>query len=127
VRRETIRAVAGIKDRLAEEMLVAALADEDAQNVGLAARVLGTLGSRGALSALSSVARGEGRGNREPGARIEAIEALGRLGAPEAEAVLTDIARQRGIMRAGRAREVRTAAESALAQLKRTPGGGGAR
>lgn len=127
VRRETIRAVAGIRDRLSEEMLVAALADEDAQNVGLAARVLGTLGSRGAFAALSSVARGEGRGNREPGARIEAIEALGRLGVPEAEAVLTDIARQRGIMRAGRTREVRTAAESALAQLKRASGGGGVR
>ena len=126
VRRETIRAVAGIRDRLSEEMLVAALADDDAQNVGLAARVLGTLGSRSAFAALSSVARGEGRGNREPGARIEAIEALGRLKVPEAETVLSDIVRQRGIIRAGRAREVRTAAESALAELRRSIGEGGA-
>ncbi|MDO8880364.1 MAG: HEAT repeat domain-containing protein [Coriobacteriia bacterium] len=127
VRRETIRAVAGIRDRLAGEMLIAALADEDAQNVGLAARLLGTLGTGGALAALSQAARGEGRGNREVGARIEAIEALGRLGNPEAEAVLNDIIRQRGIIRTGRSRELRTAAETALAGLHRAlKAGGGA-
>jgi hypothetical protein len=126
VRRETIRAVAGIRDRLAGEMLVAALADDDAQNAGLAARLLGSLGTTGAFAALSAAARGEGRGNREPGVRIEAVEALGRLGVPEAEAVLTDIVRQRGIIRTGRARELRTAAETALAELRRGPRAGGA-
>jgi hypothetical protein len=127
VRRETIRAVAGIRDSLAEEMLVASLGDADAQNVGLAARLLGTQGSRGAYAALASVARGEGRGNRELGARIEAIEALGRLGAPEAEAVLSSIVNQRGSIWGGRTRELRTAAEAALAEIRRDASGGGAR
>ena len=126
VRRETIRAVASIRDRLAEEMLMAALSDEDPQNVGLAARSLGVVGSRVAFGALSAVARGEGRGNREPSARIEAIEALGRLGIPEAAEVLEGIARQRTIIRSARAREIRAAAEGALATL-RAGGEGGAR
>ncbi len=42
VRRETIRALSGINDRVAHAMLVNALTDEDAQNVQLAARYLGT-------------------------------------------------------------------------------------
>ena len=41
VRRETIRALSGIHDRVAHEMLVHALTDDDAQNVQLAARYLG--------------------------------------------------------------------------------------
>jgi hypothetical protein len=118
VRRETIRAIAGIRTRYAEELLVAALADDDSQNVGLAARYLGSASAGGALAALAAVARGEGRGNREPGARIEAIEALGRLGGSQAAAVLADIARQRGRLMGGRAREVRAAAEAALAQMR---------
>lgn len=117
VRRETIRALSGIRDSLAEEMLVAALGDEDEQNVRLAARYLGTSGVRGAVRALSEVARGDGRGNREIGPRVEAIEALGRIGDSAAKPVLEDLAQRRTIMRAGRTREVRTAAESALAAL----------
>ena len=127
VRRETIRAVAGIRVRQAEEMLIAALADEDPQNVGLAARLLGTLGARSALGPLSQVVRGDGRGNRDIGVRVEAIEALGRLGAPEAAPVLEEVVRQRGIFRTGRARELRTAAEAALAELSRSQNAGGAR
>lgn len=123
VRRETIRALSGIRDRMAEEMLVAALTDEDEQNVRLAARYLGSAGVRGAVRALADVARGEGRGNRELGPRVEAIEALGRIGDPAARPILQDLARQRAIVRAGRSREVRTAAESALATLEgRTTG-----
>ncbi|MBN2247125.1 MAG: HEAT repeat domain-containing protein [Coriobacteriia bacterium] len=126
VRRETIRAVVAIKDRFATEMLIAALADEDPQNAGLAARLLGTLGARGAFPALAAVARGDGRGNREPGVRIEAIEALGKLGMPEAADVLRDIVRQRGIMRAGRVREIKSAAAAALAAVERARAAGGA-
>ena len=84
VRRETIRGLSGINDRLASEMLIAALNDEDTQNVQLAARYLGQSGVRSAVPALEAVARGEGRGNRDTGPRVEAIEALGRLGATEA-------------------------------------------
>jgi HEAT repeat protein len=124
VRRETIRAVSGIRDRLSEEMLVAALSDEDAQNVQLAARYLGTLGSRRAAPVLIAVARGEGRGNRTVGPQVEAIEALGRLGVADAIPTLEDLARQRGLIRTARAREIRTAAEAALAHLRRQQGGG---
>lgn len=126
VRRETIRAVASVRDRLAEEMLAAALSDEDAQNVGLAARYLGNLGSRMAVPALVAVVRGEGSGNRDTAARIEAIEALGRLGTPEAEAAIVEVARSRSLVRSGRVRELQTAAEAALARIQRARQGGGA-
>jgi HEAT repeat protein len=126
VRRETIRAVASIRDMLAEQMLAAALTDEDSQNVGLAARYLGNLGSRSAVSALAAVARGDGRGNRELAPRIEAIEALGRLATPEAEAAILDVAHSRSILRSGRTREIQAAAEAALAAIARSRSGGGA-
>ncbi len=118
VRRETIRALAGIHDRLAEEMLVAALSDDDEQNVRLAARYLGVAGVRGAVGALGQVARGDGRGNREPGPRVEAIEALGRIGGDDARRVLDELGRQRSIIRGARAREIRAAAEAALRSME---------
>ncbi|MBN2405520.1 MAG: HEAT repeat domain-containing protein [Coriobacteriia bacterium] len=117
VRRETIRALSGIRDRMAEEMLVSALSDQDEQNVRLAARYLGTMSARGAVRALSIVAKGEGRGNRDIGPRVEAIEALGKIGDLSAKPVLESLAKQRGLMRSGRSREVRTAAEFALVTL----------
>jgi HEAT repeat protein len=118
VRRETIRAAANIRDARSDAMLVGALADADAANVQLAARYLGTMGTRGAAHALEQVARGEGRGNRENGPRIDAIEALGRIGEPSSVPVLEDIERQRGLI-AGRTRDVRAAASTALAVLRR--------
>lgn len=124
VRRETIRGVSTIRDATAETLLASALADDDAQNVQLAARYLGTLASAATVPALEEVARGAGRGNREDGPRIEAIEALGRIGAPSSQAVLLDLARRRGIL-GGKDREIRTAAEAALASFGRQPSGGG--
>lgn len=120
VRRETIRALSGISDRLAEEMLISALNDDDGQNVQLAARYLGAAKAKGAAGALERVARGDGR-TKEPSARIEAIEALGRLGTPEVVPTLEAIAGKRSIMSA-RSRELRTAAIAALERLSR--GGG---
>ena len=99
---------------LALEMLVAALSDDDAHNVQLAARYLGARGMRNAASALEAVANGEGRGNRENGPRVEAIEALGRMGAVESLPTLQAIARRRSLIGAARAKELRTAAESAI-------------
>jgi hypothetical protein len=125
VRRETIRAAAGIRDAHAGEMLIAALGDGDAANVQLAARYLGLLGIGGGVPALEQVARGEGRGNRENAPRIEAIEALGRIGAPGSARVLEEIARQRGLL-AGRTREIRAAASAALVVLRSKAGGGAA-
>jgi HEAT repeat protein len=122
VRRETIRAIAGIRDALSGQLLTAALTDDDAGNVQLAARYLGSMRLRSAVTALQEVARGDGRGNRDVETRIDAIEALGRIGAAEAVPVLETIARQRSL-RASRSRELRAAAESALAAIK---AGGGA-
>ena len=118
VRRETIRALSSIKDKLAEEMLVAALSDEDGQNVGLAARYLGAAVSTRAVPQLEAVARGDGRSSRDNGPRIEAIEALGRIGEPSSEAVLSVISRQRRLTGGARGRELRAAADSALRRLK---------
>jgi HEAT repeat protein len=118
VRRETIRGLSGITDRLATEMLVASLADEDAQNVQLAARYLGESGARGAVPALEAVARGEGRGSRDTGPRVEAIEALGRLGASEALPTLETLAGKRSLLGGGRGKELRASAEAAIAAIK---------
>lgn len=125
VRRETIRGVSTIRDPMADSLLVAALSDDDAQNVQLAARYLGSLGCTAAVPALEEAAEGNGRGNRDNGPRVEAIEALGRIGAPSSRAVLTELARRRGIL-GGRDRDIRTAAEAALATFGQAgPGGGG--
>jgi len=124
VRRETIRALAGVRDRLAAEMLIAALDDSDAQNVQLAARYIGASQELSAVTALSQVASGEGRGNRETGPRVEAIEALGRLGSRDALPTLEEVAGKRALVRAGRVRELRTAAEHAIAAISRAQGGG---
>jgi hypothetical protein len=113
VRRETIRSAASIRDARSDAMLIAALGDEDAANVQLAARYLGLLRVRGAVPNLERLARGEGRGNRENGPRIEAIETLGRIGAPSCLRTLEDLSRQRGFIGA-RTRDIRTAAAAAL-------------
>lgn len=118
VRRETIRALSGINDQLAAEMLVAALNDEDAQNVQLAARYLGQRGTHGSVEALEEVARGEGPGSRETGPRVEAIEALGRLGAREALPTLESLAGKRSLLDRGRGRELRAAAAAAIETIK---------
>jgi HEAT repeat protein len=122
VRRETIRSLSGITDRVATEMLIAALQDEDAQNVQLAARYLGASGARAAITPLEMVARGEGRGNRENGPRVEAIESLGKLGAVESLPILEALAGRRKIINPGKARELRAAAEAAINRI-RTKGG----
>jgi hypothetical protein len=114
VRRETVRALAAVRVGMSDSLLAAALADEDAQNVQLAVRYLGTLDCRGAVPALEDVARGIGRGNRELGPRVDAVEALGRLGAPSSRDVLRELARRRWFAFAGRDRAVRAAAASAL-------------
>ncbi len=123
VRREVIRALSHIHDRRAHDLLVHALSDDDAQNVQLAARYLGTAGIGTAIPALIQVAKGEGRGNRESGPRVEAIEALGRMGATEALPALTSIARSRSLLGGGRGREVRTAAEAAATRITGRKGG----
>jgi HEAT repeat protein len=99
-------------------MLVASLADDDVQNVQLAARYLGESGARGAVPALGAVARGEGRGSRDTGPRVEAIEALGRIGAVEALPTLEGLAGRRSLLGGGRSKELRAAAEAAIAAIK---------
>jgi HEAT repeat protein len=121
VRRETVRALAGIRDRLADEMLVAALDDVDGANVQLAARYLGAGQRVGASAALQLVAAGEGRGNRETGVRTEAMEALGRLGATEALGLLESIAGKRRRIGGAKTRELRLAAEHAIAAITAHP------
>jgi hypothetical protein len=114
VRRETIRALAGGGAPRSEAMLASALEDADAQNVQLAARYLGRLRSRSAVPALHDVALGHGRGDRSHPARIEAVEALGRVGAAESVPVLESLSRARGFRSRSRRREMSTAAGAAL-------------
>jgi hypothetical protein len=105
-------------------MLVSALTDEDPQNVQLAARYLGASRVESAIPALERVARGEGYGNRDSGPRVEAIESLGRMGAVSALPTLEAMAGRRPLLQAGKMRELRAAAESAITRIK--TGGGGA-
>ena len=122
VRRETIRAAAGIRDARSDEMLVAALGDDDAGNVQLAARYLGMLRIAKAAPTLEQVARAEGRGNRENGPRIEAMEALGRIGAPSSRPVLEELARQRAGFPAANEPRWRDRACAGLISADRGPG-----
>jgi len=122
VRRETIRALSLQSDRVALELLVLCLYDDDAQNVQLAARFIGQRGGAMAVTRLEQVARGEGRGNREIGPRVEAIEALGRMGAIEAIGTLNALAGKRSILGGSKVRELRSAALAALRQIE--PEGG---
>jgi HEAT repeat protein len=118
VRREAIRALDAIPDTRAPGLVVTALADDDAGNVGLAARLLGAHRLEAAVPALEEVAAGEGRGNRGVGPRVEAIEALGRIGAPSSEQLLESLVRFRGLRSLGRTREIVPAAERALATMR---------
>ena len=118
VRRETIRAVSLLNDPRASAMLIQSLHDDDAQNVQLAARYIGQGRVAGAVPTLEQVARGEGRGNRENGPRIEAIEALGRIGAAEALPTLNMLAGKRGLLGRSKGREVRTAALAATTRIE---------
>jgi HEAT repeat protein len=122
VRRETIRALSLIPDRMAIQMLMAVLSDDDANNVQLAARHLGLRGMHEAVRGLEQVAKGEGRGNRENGPRVEAIEALGKIGSIESIPILEAMARKRSLIGAAKTRELRVAATAALAAI-RTKGG----
>lgn len=122
VRRETVRALSGIDDRVAHELLVAALSDDDDQNVQLAARYLGSAGVRSAVHALEEVAKGEGRGSREMGPRVEAIEALGKIGDDQTLRVLESLAGRRSLLRGSRGRELRAAAQAAIEMMKDSGG-----
>lgn len=118
VRRETIRALATFRDSLAVEMLAACLEDTDAGNVQLAARYLGNLKAHAALPALHRVALGEGKGNREQGPRVEAIEALGAIGAEKSVVTLKAIMGRGPWRTAKRSKPLRSAAAAALRAIE---------
>jgi HEAT repeat protein len=122
VRRETVRALSGIDDRVAYELLVAALSDDDDQNVQLAARYLGAAEVLAAVPALEELAKGEGRGSRETGPRVEAIESLGKIGDPGSLRTLESLAGRRSVFKASRGRELRAAAEAAIEGMKAEAG-----
>jgi HEAT repeat protein len=117
VRRETIRALAGIRGPLAGSMLAAALNDADAQNVQAAARYLGLVGAMSAVPALEQVALGESLGNHETPVRVEAIGALAKLGSPTSVAVMNELTRKKGLFGGGQPREIRDAALAAIPAL----------
>ncbi len=123
VRREAIRALAGIPAAVAQESLALALSDSEAQNVQIAARYLGASGGRAAIRALSAVAMGEGAGNRDMAPRKEAIEALGKIGGPEALKALRQVSSLRSLLAGGKVRELRAVADAAIARIERQGGG----
>jgi HEAT repeat protein len=103
-------------------MLAAALEDDDAQNVQLATRFLGSLDVHSAVPALEQLARGVGRGNRESQARVEAIDALTRIKSTGSIPTLEQLAGKRWFLSwlfgGGRDKDVRAAATEALGVLR---------
>ena len=99
-------------------MLVHCLYDDDAQNVQLAARFIGQRGVPVPCPRSSRSRAAKGRGNREIGPRVEAIEALGRLGAVEALPTLRMLAGRRALLRGAKARELRSAALAAIQRIE---------
>jgi HEAT repeat protein len=118
VRRESIRALSAVSNRVAHEMLVHALTDDDGQNVQLAARYLGQAQVTTAIPSLEQVARGEGHGSRDTAPRVEAIETLGRLGSTRSLPTLEALAGRRTLIGAGKTRELAAAAEAAIARIR---------
>jgi hypothetical protein len=116
VRRETIRGLASIRTAMADSMLVAALDDEDSQNVEITCKYLGSLGTAAAVPALELIARAQSRGNHEQPARIAAVEALARIGDPSSLPLFQELARKRGFLwfGGGRDKALRAAAIEAL-------------
>jgi hypothetical protein len=116
VRRETIRALANVRTAMADSMLAASLDDEDAQNVEIAAKYLGSLGTVSAVPALEAVAVGTNHGNHDQSVRIAAVEALARIGEPSSLPVFQELAKKRGFLwfGANRDKELRAAAEAAV-------------
>jgi hypothetical protein len=116
VRRETIRGLASIRTAMSDSLLVAALDDDDAQNVEIAARYLGSLGCVSAVDGLELLARGQNRGNHDQPVRVAAVEALSRIGAPTSVPVLQELTRKHGFFGfgSGREKDVRAAATEAL-------------
>jgi HEAT repeat protein len=116
VRRETIRGFASIHTAMSDQMLIVSLDDDDAQNVEIAAKYLGSLGTVEAAPALELTARGVSRGNHEQQVRIAAVEALSRIGEPTSLVVFQELAKKRGFLwfGGGRDKELRAAATEAL-------------
>jgi len=117
VRRETIRGLAPIRATMSDSMLAAALNDADAQNVQMAVRYLGLVGARSAVPALEQVALGESLGNHETAVRVEAINALAKLGSPSSIAIMNELSKKPGLFGGGQPREIRQAALAAQPAL----------
>jgi HEAT repeat protein len=122
VRRETIRAVAGVSDQRVTGLLVVALNDVDPGNVQLASRYLGKLRHTESIPGLLAVARGEGAGNREYAPRAEAIEALGLIGSPEALQELTALAGRRRLGGGQRSKDLAAVAAAAVNAIEAASG-----
>jgi HEAT repeat protein len=110
---------------MSDSTIAAGLEDDDVQNVQLAARYLGSFKSKDAAPRLEQVAQGYGHGSREIPARVEAISALAKIGAPSSGAVLRELAQKRGLFGGCKDREVREAAVEALQVYEATVSGQG--
>lgn len=119
VRRESIRALAGVPDPRVPNLLETVLSDADDGNVQLAARYLGSQGQETSVPALVHVALGEGEGSREYGARSEAVAALGRIGSRQSLPALESLAGRR-LLAGARGRDLAAAATAAIREIERT-------
>ncbi|MCL2503014.1 MAG: HEAT repeat domain-containing protein [Coriobacteriia bacterium] len=121
VRREAIRALSSIPIPGANDGLIRALSDNNLENVQLAIRLLGVSRSREAVPALGVVVEGEGMGNRDLAVRMEAIDALGKIGDPAAARILAPIASKWSFLGVKKTRQLSEAARAAMDRI--APGG----
>ncbi len=119
VRREVVRTFARFGTAECEELIVAAVTDEDRGVQITAVNALATLKGRRSLSALADVAKKAGPFDEiSAEVRQEAIASLGKIGAPEVVHVLREIITRRGFLGPTEPTEVRVAAAKALGALR---------
>jgi HEAT repeat protein len=118
VRREVVRTFARLSEPECEDLIVAALADEDRGVQITAINALATLQGDRALRVLRDIAGKAGPYQSvAPEVRQEAIMSLGKLALPAAFPVLSGIVSRKGFLGHSESTEIRVAAARALGGL----------
>jgi hypothetical protein len=117
VRIRVAQSLGRVPGLVSEQLLIRALYDEDPAVQAQAAASLGEMRATGAVHALSLAARKGSLHGRALEVRKAAIQALGKIGAPEAVPALTEVLRKRSVWFKERAEELSGMAAAALALI----------
>jgi HEAT repeat protein len=106
-----------VRGLVSEQLLIRALYDEDPGVQAKAAESLGEMKASGAVHALSLAAKRGPLHRRALEVRKSAIQALGKIGSPDAVPTLKEIMRKRSLVFRERAQELSSLAAAALARM----------